>query len=115
MNQNENRYGEDEVDEKESKKRLKKRRKTMKSLREYTVHQNEEGKFKGWSSRAAGDMPTLCRKVREGKEDYEQFRKAYHEIYSSRNQGKQKAFPEPIIDVDYSELWDLGDISITEI
>ena len=49
------------------------------------MRQDTEGRFKGWSSRAAGDMAKLCKKMREGKEDYSRFREAYHEIYCSRS------------------------------
>jgi inorganic pyrophosphatase len=65
-----------------------KKRKMLKPFREYTVPQNEEGKFKGWSKRAARDMAATCKKIKEGKEEYLKFRKAYREIYASRRQHK---------------------------
>ena len=88
----------------------------LKPFREYTVPQNEEGKFKGWSKRAARDMAATCKKIKEGKEEYLKFRMAYREIYASRRQHKRKN-NNPIaqdIEVDYSELWDVEDINLTE-
>jgi hypothetical protein len=111
--------GEPDVDDvqgqSEKKLRQNKRRKTLKKFREYTVKQDTEGKFKGWSNRATEDMAKLCKKIREGKEEYAAFRRAYREIVASRNQGKKKKSQEPVIEVDYKELWDLGDIPLTEI
>jgi hypothetical protein len=92
-----------------------KRRKILRTFREYTVRQNKEGKFKGWSSRASGDMAALCKKLREGKEEYRRFRMAYHEIYSSRNQNKRKEQENALLQVDYNELWDVGEIPQIEI
>ena len=76
---------------------------------------NTEGRFKGWSNRAAGDMAKLCKTIREGKEDYSRFREAYREIYSSRTKRKNKVNLEAKVDVDYGELWDLGEVPLTEI
>jgi hypothetical protein len=92
-----------------------KRRKILRTFREYTVRQNKEGKFKGWSSRASGDMAALCKKLREGKEEYRHFRMAYREIYSSRNQNKRKEQENALLQVDYNELWDVGEIPQIEI
>ena len=66
--------GKDGKCEEDKKARQAKQRKVLKQFRAYTVHQNEEGKFKGWSNRAAGDMAKLCKMIRKGKGEYDQFR-----------------------------------------
>ena len=50
-------YGEDENEEQEGDSpQRRKRRKLLKSFREYTTANEEEGRFKGWSVRAGQDM-----------------------------------------------------------
>ena len=115
MIKNEEQEADEQQGDEGKKETLRKRRKIMKNFREYTVRQDTEGRFKGWSSRAAGDMAKLCKKIREGKEDYSRFREAYREIYSSRSKGKTKVILEAEVEVDYRELWDLGEIPLTEI
>ena len=43
----------------------KKKRMLLKPLRSYTARQGKEGRFKGWSKRAAADMAALCKKVKK--------------------------------------------------
>jgi hypothetical protein len=50
--------------------RQQKRRRLLKSFREYTVRQSDEGKFKGWSKRAADEMTSYCKKLKvEGEQE----------------------------------------------
>ena len=108
--------GEEEMNQDEKKKfNMRKRRKLLQPFREYTVRQGEEGKFKGWSKRAAEDMIAISKKLKEEKVEYIKFRKAYREFYCKRNQAKRKASLNILPEVDYSELWDVDDCPLTEI
>jgi hypothetical protein len=109
----------DTLDEDEKKReRQRKRRKVLKPFREYTVRQGEEGKFKGWSRRAACDMAAMCKKLKhENNICLRKFRTAYRKIYLSRNQDKRSNAKKDVEEetVDYNELWDLGEINCAEI
>lgn len=110
--------GEDGMIDDEFKKReqLKKKRKILKPFREYTVRQAEEGRFKGWSKRAATDMAALCKQIKDEKNNGGKFRTAYREIYLLRHhQQKPKANEPEEEPVDYSELWDVENIIPVEI
>ena len=108
--------GEEEMNQDEKKKfNMRKRRKLLQPFREYTVRQGEEGKFKGWSKRAAEDMIAISKKLKEEKVEYTKFRKAYREFYCKRYQAKRKASLMVLPEVDYSELWDVDDNPLTEI
>jgi hypothetical protein len=90
--------------------RQKKRRRLLKSFREYTVRQSQEGKFKGWSKRASDEMTSIAKRLAaQGRSDRSQmFNAAYRRVYGTRNHDKRKdeIDDEP---VDYSELWDLDE------
>jgi hypothetical protein len=104
-----------ENDDEKKRERQRKRRKVLKPFREYTVRQGEEGKFKGWSKRAASDMAALCKKLKQERNECVKFRVAYRKIYLSRNQERRNAKKDEEERVDYDELWDLGEINVTEI
>ena len=96
----------------------KKRRKVLKSFREYTNPQDEEGKFKGWSQRAAEDMREQVNKLKiEGKRD-KVFRMAYRLTYSNKQGGgkRRKGGTQESYPVNYErEIWGLEDIGETEL
>jgi hypothetical protein len=96
---------------------LKKRRRLLKSFREYTVRQNDEGKFKGWSKRAADEMTIISKRLKEEStsERAKMFNAAYRQVYCDRNKGKRKAEDEEHEPVDYSELWDLDEEDMTAV
>ena len=80
----------------------------MKTFREYTVRQGEEGKFKGWSKRAAADMTALNANLRQQSEDCAKFKAMYKELYRTRQRAHSKMAPEGEDEtVDYKELWGL--------
>lgn len=93
----------------------KKRRKVMKSFREYTMKNKEEEGFKGWSKRAADDMTALVKKLKEQESDCCKFSAAYREVVLSRTTRKRKASEAPLLNVDYSELWELDEDEIVAI
>ena len=99
-----------------NRERQRKKRKRLNPFREYTTPQGEEGKFKGWSTRAANDMAALCKKLKEQSASCQNFRRAYREIQALRNENKPKIEKKvAMVEVDYAELWDVGDINIEEI
>lgn len=106
-----------DIDVEEMKRdKMKKRRKVLKQFREYTAQQGEEGRFKGWSKRAADDMAAYCKNLKKEKTELLRFRKAYREVYRSREQEKRKTpKSKEDVQVDYSQLWDVEDIPHTEI
>ena len=53
------------LQEQDKKDEQKKKRMLLKPLRSYTARQGKEGRFKGWSKRAAADMAALCKKVKK--------------------------------------------------
>jgi hypothetical protein len=88
----------------------KKKRMLLKPLRSYTARQGKEGRFKGWSKRAAADMADLCKKVKknETKLLYARFRACYRDVWMKRAKaaGKNKQTEETPV-VDYYLLWDI--------
>jgi len=70
--------------------RCKKKRKVLKGFREYTNPNDTEGKFKGWSGRAANDMrdAILILKVVDRKDLL--FRRVYRHIYKEEKGGAKK-------------------------
>ena len=87
-------------------------------LREYTNKAANGESFKGWSNRASKDMEKLVQSIKEKKKEYKLFSKAFREFYLERNvvaqpRKKQKIRAEHV-DVNYNQLWDLGDSSADE-
>jgi hypothetical protein len=102
----------------EGKKRenQRKRRKILKPFREYTVQQGSEGKFKGWSMRAASDLATMSKKLKEDNEALPRFRAAYRELYRLRHQKrKRQECKQDKEEVEYDHVWDLGEVLPVEI
>ena len=107
---------EDDLSEEQVKlARMRKKRKILKPLREYTVRQGEEGKFKGWSRRAADDMARLNSELKEKSVECAKLQATYMDVYRSRHKApnKKKNHEEP--PVNYSELWDLEPAGIIDI
>lgn len=104
----------DMYEEDRKREQQRKKQKILKPLREYTVRKGEEGRFKGWSKRAAGDMAALCNKIKDEREDCARFRAAYREIYQMRRQMKPVIEVGEIV-VDYSVVWDVGMVDAVEI
>jgi hypothetical protein len=96
---------------------MKERRKLMKSFRVYTVKNDNEEGFKGWSERAATDMADLVKKLKEQRDDCGKFSAAYREVClnRSRNTRKRTATDAQMIQVDYNELWELDDDNIVPV
>lgn len=93
--------------------RRKKRRKLLNTFKEYTVRQGNEGKFKGWSKRAAMDMTDLVKAIKSEKEMYRQFNRAYREVYYKRFKHKidnNASIQEDEFQPDYDALWELDNI-----
>jgi hypothetical protein len=89
-------YGEDEDEEEpegDSPQR-RKRRKLLKSFREYTTAKEEEGRFKGWSVRAGKDMGEYMEKWSAPQFLYRRqlFWMAYRETFKQKQErlGKKK-------------------------
>jgi hypothetical protein len=97
--------------------RMKKRRKLLKTFREYTVRQTTEGKFKGWSKRASDEMTAISKKLaKEGQSGRSKmFNAAYRQVYGTRSNEKRKADEIDDEPVDYSELWDLDESEIAAV
>jgi hypothetical protein len=91
--------------------RLKKKPRLLKSFREYTVRQSQEGKFKGWSKRASDEMTSIAKRLAaQGRSDRSQmFNATYHRVYGTGNHDKRKADEIDDEPVDYSDLWDLDE------
>ena len=88
---------------------MKKRRKLMKSFREYTMKTKGEDGFKGWSKRAADDMARVVKALKEQSDDCRKFSAAYREVCLNRNKRKRNSTNEAeLINVDYDELWELS-------
>jgi hypothetical protein len=87
--------------------RMWKKRRILKPLRAYTVRKEEEGKFKGWSRRAAADMASLNSTLKEQSVDLAKFRSAYKEVYRMRCKVQGRDAREELTPINYSELWDL--------
>jgi hypothetical protein len=98
--------------------RMKKRRKLLKTFREYTVPKTtEEGKFRGWSKRASDEMTAISKKLaRENQSSRSKmFNAAYRQVYGTRYNEKRKAAEIDDEPVDYSELWDLDEDEIAAV
>ena len=101
-----------------SQQRLLESKRSKTKLREYTNKAAEGESFKGWSNRASKDMEKLVQSIKEKKKEYKLFSKAFREFYLERNvvaqpRKKQKIRAEHV-DVNYNQLWDLGDSSADE-
>ena len=94
-----------------------KRRKVLKSFREYTNPQDDEGRFKGWSHRAAVDMKELIAKVSVDGPREKKFRAGYRLTYREKQQSsaKKKRPAQESTMVNYeNDIWGL-DETIGEI
>ena len=71
----------------EVKERNRKRRKILKEFKEYTVPRGQEGRFKGWSKRAAHDLAEVTRRLRNetSQNRYKRFRVAYRAWFRMKN------------------------------
>lgn len=96
---------EEEFDQEE----MKKRRKLLRSFRAYTVKTKDEDGFKGWSKRAADDMASLVKTLKEQVDDCCKFSAAYREVCLSRNKRKRVTTGQDLIEVNYDQLWDLDE------
>jgi hypothetical protein len=95
-----------------------KRRKTLKALREYTNPKQDEGRFKGWSSRAADDMTTHVVELSKSTPERDVFNKMYRHVYQKRQElagtagRKRKEIVEELINPNYAvDQWGLQDFS----
>jgi hypothetical protein len=108
---------EEGLDDKEVKMaNVRRKRKYLKPLREYTVHRGDEGKFKGWLTRAVEDMRRLNSELNEKSIKCAKLRAAYKELYRNRHREtnkKKKTNDGPL--VDYSDVWGLPTAGILEI
>ena len=94
-----------------------KKRKLLRTFREYTNPNDNGGKFKGWSIRAAKDMADLCTQLNMDTNKEKLLRAAYRMTFHKRNkpQSKKKNV-DAVIDVDYAtEIWGIPDIELVEI
>ena len=89
-------------------------------LRKYTNKAaNKDESFRGWSNRASKDMEKLVQSIKEEKKKYKLFSKAFREFYLERYvvaqpQKKKPKIAAEYVDVDYKQLWDLGENSTDE-
>lgn len=92
-----------------------KRRRVLKSFREYTNPQDHEGRFKGWSHRAAADMVELVNKLNNDGSRERLFRMAYRMTYHNKQGGgKKKKGQQESPPVNYeNDIWGLTDIPYT--
>jgi len=81
----------------------------LKGFREYTTAKGMEGKFKGWSSRAANDMKEAIMALKKVEKKDLLFRQVYREIYKeAKGAKKQKRVQEQEAPDNYEEdMWDL--------
>ena len=95
-----------------------KKRKRLRSLREYTCGNDEDSKFKGWSYRASEDMGAYIATLDSTPAKYKVFRRAYRVTYLKRlsESGKKKKPNEQPVPVNYStNVWGLGDIPDVDV
>lgn len=109
---------EDDEEQEEMRQRTKKR-KVLKSFREYTNPLGEEGRFKGWSHRATDDMVRLS-DILEGEMETikaKRFRAAYRINYESkfRNEKKKRANQESVIENYERTVWRLPVVAGLEV
>jgi hypothetical protein len=91
--------------------RCKKKRKVLKAFREYTNPKDTEGKFKGWSTRAANDMRDAILKLKRVDNKDLLFRRVYRHIYKEEKGGakKKKRVQEQECPDNYEEdMWGLA-------
>jgi len=95
-----------------------KKRKILKSFREYTNSNDAEGKFKGWSARAGEDLAALTHKLSTVTSKEKVFRRAYRHVNKQKivaSNKKKHANKEPK-PVNYqSNIWNLEVIPSVEI
>jgi hypothetical protein len=95
-----------------------KKRKILKSFREYTNSNDTEGKFKGWSARAGEDLAALTHKLSTVTPKEKVFRRAYRHVNKQKivaSNKKKHANKEPK-PVNYqSNIWNLEVIPSVEI
>jgi hypothetical protein len=87
-----------------------KKRKRLKAFREYTNPKDAEGKFKGWSNRAATDMRDSIQILGIVNAKDKLFRRVYRHIYRENkgNAGKKKIATEEAPPENYEvEMWAL--------
>jgi hypothetical protein len=87
-----------------------KKRKRLKAFREYTNPKDAEGKFKGWSMRAASDMRDSIQLLGIVNAKDKLFRRVYRHIYRENkgNAGKKKIATEEAPPENYEvEMWAL--------
>ena len=98
--------------------RIKKWR-VLKSFREYTNPQNEEGRFKGWSHRATDDMARLSDILSEemNSTKAKRFRAAYQLNYENkmRSEKKKRVLQESVHENYQSTIWRLPEIDVGEV
>jgi hypothetical protein len=91
-----------------------KKRKVLKTFREYTNPQGDEGRFKGWSNRASDDMATLLDILTEESDGTKakRFRAAYRLTYDAKIglEKKKKAIQAASQSNYEKSIWRLGDI-----
>ena len=95
-----------------------KKRKVLKAFREYTNPKDEEGKFKGWSTRAANDMKDLIMALNTVTLKQKLFWKFYRSFYIQRNKGvgkKKKAVEESGPSNYEVDVWGLAAITPIEL
>ena len=96
-----------------------KKRKILKSFREYTNPHDDEGRFKGWSRRASEEMAvlhaTLTEEIHTTRAKL--FRAAYRMNFrANRKGGKKKQVVQESAPANYqSNIWGLDDIPEVEI
>ena len=60
-------------------------------------------------------MAALCKQLKDENENRAKFRAAYRDFFVSRHRPKPKANEADESPIDYSELWDVGEITPVEI
>jgi hypothetical protein len=68
----------------------KKKRRKLREFKEYTTQKEGEGRFKGWSSRAAIDMSKIVSEIIRFKDEQTRFNVAYRQICKHREKNKGK-------------------------
>jgi hypothetical protein len=109
----------DEEEERVKQEKRSKKRKILKSFRDFTNPREDEGRFKGWSKRASDEMEVLQLALNQERNTTKArlFRAAYRLSFKAKNlKGKKKrAAEDEELPVDYeSNLWGLGHIAEIE-
>ena len=95
-----------------------KKRKILKSFREYTNSNEDEGKFKGWSLRAGEELSRLTEKLSKVTSKEKLFRRAYRHTFKQKlvaSGKKKKSNQEPKPANYQSKIWGLEIIEEVEI